>query len=268
MPSPFCFKWLTIIHLIPLRKSPESFPDPNLRSKAIITLQASAVRIGDRHIAGLHAYELPVAFEIVVLGQYTRANEFLLQSGDVVQQVFGCAAADVVDSVGRQREAVFSGLLLRGSLHNTNNSFDDVVDVGEVALAVAVVEDLNGLACLQFLRCGEVEHVRTACRAINSEEPETGGRNIVELAVAVCQELVGLFSGRVEGDRVIDLVFNCEGHFFVAAVYGRTGGVDQMLDSCGSVVIGVAAGFEDVVETDQVALDVDVRVIDGVALSM
>ena len=79
------------------------------------------------------------------------------------------------------------------------------------------------------------------------------------------QELVGLFSGRVEGDRVIYLVFNCEGHFFVAAVYGGTGGVDQMLDSCGTVVIGVAAGFEDVVETDQVALDVDVRVIDGVA---
>ena len=79
------------------------------------------------------------------------------------------------------------------------------------------------------------------------------------------QKLVGLFSGRVEGDRVIDLVFNCEGHFFIAAVYGGTGGVDQMLDSCGTVVIGVAAGFEDVVETDQVALDVDVRVIDGVA---
>ena len=38
-----------------------------------------------------------------------------------------------------------------------------------------------------------------------------------------------------------------------------------MLDACGSIVIGVAAGFEDVVETDQVALDVDVRVVNGVA---
>ena len=78
MPSPFCFKWLTIIHLIPLRKPPESFPDPNLRSKAIIALQPCAVRIGDRHIAGLHAYELPVAFEIIVLRQDSRANEFFL----------------------------------------------------------------------------------------------------------------------------------------------------------------------------------------------
>ena len=206
-----------------------------------------------------------MAFEIIVLRQDTRANEFLLQSGDVVQQVFGSAAADVINCVGRQRETIFSGLLLRCSLHDTDDAFHDVVDVGEVALAVAVVKDLDGLPCLQFLRGREIEHVRAACRTVNGEEAETGGRNIVELAVAVCQKLVGLFSGRVEGDRVIDLVFNCEGHFFVAAVYGRTGGVDQMLDACGSVVIGVAAGFEDVVETDQVALDVDVRVIDGVA---
>ena len=262
-PSAFCIS--AIIHFIPLRKPPESFPDPNLRSKSIVTFQPCAVRISDRHIAGLHAYELPVAFEIVVLGQDTSTNEFFLQGRNVVQQVFGSASADVVDSVGRQREVIFSGLFLRCSLHDTDDTLDDVVDVGEVALAVAVVEDLDGLSRLQFLRGGEVEHVRTACGAIYGKKAQPCRWNIVEFAVAVRQKLVGLFSGRVEGDRVIYLVFNCEGHFFVAAVYGRTGGVDQMLDACGSIVIGVAAGFEDVVETDQVALDVDVRVIDGVA---
>ena len=268
-----------IIHFVPFRKLSKSIPDPNLRSKSIVTFQPCAVRIGDRHIAGLHAYELPVAFEIIVLRQDTCTNEFFLQGRNVVQQVFGSAAADVVDSVGRQRETIFSGLLLRGSLHNTDDTLDDVVNVGEVTLAVAVVEDLDGLPSLQLLRGGEVEHVRAACRTVNSEEAETGGRNIVELAVAVRQELVGLFSGRVEGDRVIDLVFYCEGHFFVAAVYGGAGGVDQVLDAfvsscavtvfvvlvCACIVIGVAAGFQNIVETDQVALDVDVRMIDRVA---
>ena len=254
----------TIISFIPLRELPESFADPNLRSEAIIALKACAVRIGDRHIARLHAYELAVAFEIVILGQDTCANEFFLQGRNVVQQVFGSAAADVVDSVGRQRETVFAGLLLRCSLHDADDAFDNVVDIGEVALAVAVVENLDGLACLQFLCGGEVEHVRAACRAVNGKEAEPGGRNIVELAVAVCQELVGFFSGRVEGDRVVDFVFHCEGHFFVAAVDRGAGGVDKVLDAC-AVIVGVAAGFEDVVETDQVALYVDVRVIDGVA---
>ena len=220
-----------------------------------------------------------MAFEIVVLGQDACADELLLQSGDVVQQVLGGAASDVVNSVGRQRETVFSGLLLRCAFHDADNTLDDVVDIGEVPLAVAVVEDLDGLACLQFLCGGEVEHVRPACGPVNSEEAETCGRNIVELAVAVRQELIGLFSGRVEGDRVIDLVFNCEGHFFVAAVYGRAGGVDQVLDAfigvvivfvshvliCDYFVVGVTAGFENVVESDQVAFDIDVRVIDGVA---
>ena len=94
------------------------------------------------------------------------------------------------------------------------------------------------------------------------------------------QELVGLLSGRVEGDRVVDFVFHCEGHFFVAAVDGGAGGVDKVLDACvGDVprggglrggglageIVGVAAGFEDVVEADQVALDVNVRVVDRVA---
>lgn len=126
---------------------------------------------------------------------------------------------------------------------------------------------------------GEIEHVRPACGTVNSEEAQTCGRNIVELAVAVSQEFIGLFSGRVEGDRVIDLVFYCEGHFFVAAVYGGAGGVEQVLDAfvsscavtvfvvlvCACIVIGVAAGFQNIVETDQVALNVDVRMIDRVA---
>ena len=275
----FVFCLSTIIHFIPLRKPPEPLPDSNLGSESIVAFQACTVCIGNRHIAGLHAYELPVAFEIIVFGQDACADKFLLQSGDVVQQVFWCAAADVIDSVGRQRETVFADLLLRSALHDTEYTFDDIIDVCEVALTVAVVEDLDGLAGLQLLRGGEIEHIRPACGTVNSEEAQTGGRNIVELAVAVRQELVGLFSGRVEGDRVIDLVFYCEGHFFVAAVYGGAGGVDQMLHAfigagitcicivliCVDFVIGVAAGLKDVVEPDQVALDVDVRVIDGVA---
>ena len=69
----------TIINFIPLRELPESFADPDLRSEAIIALQAGTVCIGDRHIARLHAYELAVAFEIVILGQDTCANEFFLK---------------------------------------------------------------------------------------------------------------------------------------------------------------------------------------------
>ena len=161
-----------IIHFVPFRKLPKPLPDSNLGSESIVALQSSAICIGNRHIAGLHAYELSVAFKVIVLGQNACTDEFLLQSGDVVQQVFGRAAADVIDGVGRQRESVFAGLLFGSALHDTEYTFDDIVDVCEVALAVAVVEDLDGLACLQFLCGGEVEHVRAACRAVNGKEAE------------------------------------------------------------------------------------------------
>ena len=73
----------------------------------------------------------------------------------------------------------------------------------------------------------------------------------------MCRELVGLFSGRVERDRGVYFVFYCEGHFFVASVYRGTGGIDQVLDTIFAIVVGVAAGFKDVVEADQIAFDVD-----------
>ena len=69
----------TVIYFIPLRKLPEPFPDPNLRSKPIIALQSSTVRVSDGNITRLHAYELPMTFEIVILGQDTRTNELFLE---------------------------------------------------------------------------------------------------------------------------------------------------------------------------------------------
>ena len=132
-------------------------------------------------------------------------------------------------------------------------------------LAVAVVEDLDGLACLQLLRGGEVEHIRAAGGTIHCEEAKAGGRDVIKFAVAVRQQFVRFFGGRVERDRVVDLVLHCEGHFFVATVNGRAGSVHEVLNACASVIIGMPAGFQDIVEPDEIALDIHVRMIDGIA---
>ena len=110
-----------------------------------------------------------------------------MKGGDVVQKILWRAAADIVDGVGRQREAVFTSLLLGCALHDAEDAFDDVVDVGEVALHVAVVEDLDRAALGERVGGGEVKHVRAACGSVDCEEAEAGGRDIVELAVAVGQ---------------------------------------------------------------------------------
>ena len=48
-------------------------------------------------------------------------------------------------------EAVFTLLLLWGVLHHSYYALHDVIDVGEVALTVAIVEDLDGFAIFNML---------------------------------------------------------------------------------------------------------------------
>ena len=58
-------------------------------------------------------------------------------------------------------------------LHNADYSFHNVIDIGEVTLAVAVVEDLDGLAFHQFVGEAKVGHVGTTCWAIDGKEAES-----------------------------------------------------------------------------------------------
>lgn len=79
------------------------------------------------------------------------------------------------------------------------------------------------------------------------------------MRVAVRHQLVGFFGGGVKADRVIDIVFDAEGKFFVGAVDGARRRVNQMF---GFVM---AAGFEDVDEAGDVALGIRARVIERIA---
>ena len=148
--------------------------------------------------------------------------------------------------------------------HDPHHALHDVVYVSEVPQTVAVVEYFYLLALDQPVREAEVGHVRPAAGAVHGEEPQARGRYVVELAVGVGQQLVALLGGSVEADGVVHLVVGGVRHFLVGAVDAGRGGVDQMLHAGASSVVAVAAGLQDVVESDQVALDVRVGVCDAV----
>lgn len=80
----------------------------------------------------------------------------------------------------------------------------------------------------------------------------------------MCQQLVGFFGGSVQRYRVIYLVIGGIRHFFVGAIYAGAGSIYKMLYALGSVVIGVAAGFQYVVKANQVTFDVGIQVGDGI----
>lgn len=63
---------------------------------------------------------------------------------------------------------------------------------------------------------------------------------------------------------MVHLIVGAEGDLRIAAVDGGGGSVDQVLHAFGAVIIGMAAGFEDVVEADEVGLDVHVGIRNGI----
>ena len=200
-----------------------------------------------------------MGLEVVVGGEDAGADEFLLEDVDKVQQVLGLASADVVDGIRRDGKPVLAGLLLRGFAHDPDDAFHDVIDIGEIPAAVAVVVDLDGLTFQQFVREAEIGHVRAPGRTVDGEEAKARGRNVIKLGIAVGEELVALLGSRIQAHRIIHPVVRAERDFLVAAIHAAGAGVDQMLHWM------MPASLQDVVEPDHVALNISVRILDAIA---
>ena len=200
-----------------------------------------------------------MGLKVVVVREHTGPNKFLLEDIDKVQQVLGLSAADVVDGIRRDGKPVLAGLLFRGFAHDPDDAFHDVIDIGEIASAVAVVVDLDGLTLQQFVRESEIRHIRTSCRTVYGEEAKARGRDIVKFGIAVGKKLVALLSRCIQAHRIIHPVVRAERDFLVAAVHAARAGVYQVLDRI------MPACLKDVVEPDHVALDIRIRVLDTIA---
>ena len=120
-----------------------------------------------------------MSLKIIVGRKYLCTNEFLLQYRHKVEQIFRTAVSYVVYAVGRERQSVIAVLFLRRTLHNAFDSFDDIVHIREIALAVAEVEYLYGLALQELVGKAEVCHIGSACRSVDREETQSRGRDIV-----------------------------------------------------------------------------------------
>lgn len=200
-----------------------------------------------------------MGLEVIVRREHAFLYQHALQRVDEVEQVLGVRVADVVDAVRGKGQPVLAHLHLGRGVHDAPHALDDVVDVGEVAAAVAHVEDLDGLAAAQLLGEAEVGHVGPAHGAVHREEAQASRRDGVELGVGGGHELVGLLGCGVERHRRVHAVLLGERNLLVAAVDRAGARVDEVLDRV------VAAGLEHVEEADEVALEVGTRILDGVA---
>ena len=133
-------------------------------------------------------------FKIIVRRQYLGTDQLLLQNVHEVQQIFWLVVANVIDCIRRNRQTIFSNLSFRCSLHHTLYTFYNVICIGKITLAVAIVENLDCLPLQQLIGKTEVSHIRATRRTVKRKETQSCGRNIVELTVSMSQKLVGFLS--------------------------------------------------------------------------
>ena len=159
-----------------------------------------------------------MGLEVVVLGQDTGTDQLFLNDSYEVKEIFGGVVADVIYLVRWDGQPVLAVPLLGGVLHDAHHSLHDIVDIGEVALAVAIVEYLDGVSFHQLVGEAEVSHVGTTSGAIDGEEAQASRGDVIELRVGMGHQLVALLRRGVEAHGVVHLVVCRIRHFLVAAV--------------------------------------------------
>jgi hypothetical protein len=188
----------------------------------------------------------------------------LLQHLDEAQQLDWLVRADVVEAVrrfaaGRVWALAAPVWIGRGDgIQGPHHAFNDIVNIGEVALVLAVIEDIYGLARQDVLGKQEQSHVGPPPRAIHREKAQAGGGQAIQMAVGMGHQFVGLFRGGVEAERMVNIVMHGKRHGGVGPIDRTAGGIHQMLHAV------VAAGFQDIAEADQIGVYVGMGVLQGV----
>ena len=229
------------VHRVPSVEGFDAFADGSVRPVANGLFDARGVGVGFVDVARLHGHHFHNG---------PRAGH-LLDGADEVGQPDGLGTADVVDGMGYGRG--------RRIVEQEHDALGDVVDVGEVAPEVAVVEDPDGTVPDDGVHELDGSHVGAAPRTVDREEAQAGGADAVQVAVGMRHQFVAFLGGRIEAHRLVGVAAFGIRHLVGHAVDAARAGIEQMADGM------VAAVFEDVEESEDVALHVGVGVADGIA---
>ncbi len=114
-------------------------------------------------------------------------------------------------------------------IKHTGNAFHNIIDIGEIADHVAVVEYLDGLVVEDGFGEKKQSHVGTAPGTVNGEEAQAGGGKAEQVAVSMGHQFVAFLCGGIQTDGMVDIICRAEWHFGVAAVHARGAGIHQVL---------------------------------------
>lgn len=216
------------------------------RREAGVARQIGDVGGSCRDIAGLQRLQI----------EHRLAAQGFFDAGDEVREFDRAVVADVVEPVRRRAGAgiglggIPRRIGLRDAIAGAHHALHDVVDVGEIALHLPVVEDRDRFTGEDRLGEEIQHHVGTAPRAVDGEEAQTGGRQAVQMAVTMRYQFIGLLGRRVQARWMVDIVMDAERQRAVEAVDRTGAGIGQVSD------VVLPAAFQDVGEGDQIGVDI------------
>lgn len=213
-----------MVLLIPFHKVFDTCFDVSFRLETGCLPNRVNIRIRFRNVSGLHV-------EKVLFGLLAQT---LFQHRDHSQEFNGFIVPDVVESEWCCRTAGVGGLAVPvwigfcGTIDDTYDTINDVIDIREVTFHLSVVEDINGPAFENRFREQKESHIRASPGAIDRKETQTGRGNSIEMAVGVCHQFVRLFRCSVEAYGVVNIVADREGHLRVRTIHRTAGCVDKV----------------------------------------
>lgn len=174
-----------LVALVPLHELSDAVVQAPVGLTAAFGLELRGVGVRLVNVAGLHRQE-------ILLGGLAVG---VLDFGDKVHQLYRVAAADVVYFVRNAVRALFCDRLVVERIHA---AFRDVVDVGEVADHIAVVEHLDGLALRDGAGKEHGAHVGPPPRAVNREVAQSRHRDAVKFRIGIRHQFVALLARRIQ----------------------------------------------------------------------
>jgi len=147
-----------LVALVPFHEFADAVMQAPVGLIAALGFELGGIGVGLVNVTGLHGQE-------VFLG---RLAVSVFDFGNKVHELYGVAAADIVNLVGHVVWALGG---IGYMVQRMDGAFGNVVDVGKVADHVAVVEHLDGFALGNGTGKEHGRHVRAAPRTVYGKEP-------------------------------------------------------------------------------------------------
>ena len=175
-----------------------------------------SIRIGRsfNNITGLHGLKMLDCF----------TTQRLLHQLNEVQQLRGLAVTDVKHTMWSRRSGwirlkrIKVRINSRWFIATAHHTFNDVIDISEIAVHLAMVEHLDRLTSQDCPSKQHRSHVGSATGAIHREKPQTGRWQSIKVAVSVSHQLIGLLAGGIKAHRVINWLAFMKWQIAVASV--------------------------------------------------